>query len=64
MAIYQLTESDNTVMFIGDNMRMAIPADPENRNWQTYQAWLAEGNTPDPYVPPDGQLPSQLFTGG
>ena len=25
-----------------------IPIDPDNRDYQTYLDWVAEGNTPDP----------------
>jgi hypothetical protein len=27
-----------------------IPNDPENTDWQAYQVWISEGNTP---LPPD-----------
>ena len=29
-----------------------IPADPANTDWQAYQRWLSEGNTPQPTDPP------------
>ena len=34
----QLTKDDGTIWL--------IPEDPLNRDWQAYQAWLAQGNTP------------------
>lgn len=28
-----------------------VPNNPDNKDWVTYQAWLAAGNTPDPADP-------------
>ena len=33
-----ITQADNA----------SIPNDPENTDWQQYQVWLSEGNTPLP----------------
>jgi hypothetical protein len=44
MADYELRE--NGVLRRSDEMH--IPDAPGNRDWRRYQAWLAEGNTPDP----------------
>jgi hypothetical protein len=42
--MYKLLE--NGVLRLSDGA--SIPADPGNRHWQEYQAWLALGNEPEP----------------
>jgi hypothetical protein len=50
MADYQLTATD-TIIRTAD--QASIPPDPANRDYAEYQAWLAAGGVPDPYVPPE-----------
>ena len=49
MADYQLTATE---VVIRTEDGACIPNDPANRDWAEYQAWLADGGEPDPYVPP------------
>ena len=32
----------------GNNQYTSFPADPDNRDYQQYLEWVAEGNTPEP----------------
>ena len=57
--VYQLAE--NGVLRLRD---MAfIPDCKDNRDWQQYQQWLAEGNTPEPMPAPPPDLTMALNNG-
>ena len=48
VAGYTLTGSSGVMR--GDGA--FVPVEPANADWQAYLAWLAAGNTPNPYVAP------------
>jgi hypothetical protein len=55
MAAYQIAPLDRTgssTSIIREADGALIPDDPANFDYQTYLAWVAAGNTPDPAPPP------------
>jgi hypothetical protein len=46
MNIYRLIKEIQSVLLLNTNS--TIPFDPDNTDYQQYQKWLSEGNTPIP----------------
>ena len=47
---YYIQNEYGSVGIVGENI--SIPADEANTDYQAFLAWIAEGNAPNPYVPP------------
>jgi len=58
--MYKLTNSDIIIRVNNANSTSYISPDPASTDYQQYLAWLAEGNTPEPYVPPPPPIPSSV----
>ena len=48
---YTLTAHPNTI--VRDEDGAFIPTDPDNMDFQAYEAWLDKGNKPTPYMSPE-----------
>jgi hypothetical protein len=54
--MYKLTNNDYILRDDG----WFIPQSLDNTDYQQYLAWLEEGNTPEPYVPPPPPIPTTV----
>ena len=53
---YTATEYPTIIIRDADNVSFSTN-DPANMDYAAYLAWLAEGNTPSPYIPPPEPAP-------
>lgn len=40
-----ISETGRIIVYAADGVRLFIPPDPANTDYQRYLAWVAEGNT-------------------
>jgi hypothetical protein len=53
MKIYK--SSPEIIVCIQNDLRMFIPFDEANTDYQAYLAWVAEGNTAEPWEPEEAE---------
>jgi hypothetical protein len=58
--MYRLTNFPSIIHVNDDGSITSIPFEPACVEYQQYLAWLADGNTPEPYVPPPPPIPSTV----
>lgn len=46
-----IEDGPDVVIRTDGNQITSFIENPENADWQAYQEWLAEGNTPEPWPP-------------
>jgi hypothetical protein len=49
-----LMGNDNLIM-VNDGVISFVPMSEDNTDYQQYLAWLAEGNTPEPWQPEENK---------
>jgi type 1 fimbria pilin len=62
LVVYTLLTGTTTVQRDADGA--FIPDNAANIDWQTYQAWIAAGNTPTPAIAPIAQTPPPSCVAG